>query len=60
MILTIEEIRIILRELGGGYSEKPEIVRKMIEEVSPPPRLELFSRKEVEGWVTWGNQIMDR
>ena len=41
------------------HSEKPEIVREMIEEGSPPPRLEMFSRREVEGWVTWGNQVMD-
>lgn len=27
MILTEEEIRIILRELGGGYSEKPEVAK---------------------------------
>ena len=29
----------------------------MIEVVSPPPRLELFAREEVEGWMTWGHGI---
>jgi N6-adenosine-specific RNA methylase IME4 len=35
------------------YSAKPEIIRELIEKMSPPPRLELFARRGVEGWVCW-------
>jgi N6-adenosine-specific RNA methylase IME4 len=43
----------------GRHSEKPEIVRKMIERASPGPRLELFARKLVPGWFAWGHEIPD-
>ena len=39
------------------HSEKPEAVRKMIELVSPAPRLELFGRRVADGWTVWGNEI---
>jgi N6-adenosine-specific RNA methylase IME4 len=40
-----------------GHSSKPHVVRKLIEKVSPGPRLELFSRDVADGWVVWGNSI---
>lgn len=40
-----------------GYSEKPDAVRLLIEEVSPAPRLELFGRKHVEGWTVCGDEV---
>ena len=42
------------------HSEKPEGVRKLIERVSPGPRLEMFARRLAHGWVSWGNQIERR
>ena len=39
------------------HSKKPDKMRKMIELVSYPPRIELFARKEYEGWDSWGNQV---
>lgn len=39
------------------HSGKPEAVRRLIEKVSPGPRLELFGRKLVDGWTVFGNQI---
>jgi len=42
----------------GRHSAKPEQVRaRVIEKISPPPRLELFGRREVAGWTVFGNQI---
>lgn len=41
----------------GRHSAKPNVFRKLIEQVSPGPRLELFARSQVDGWTTWGNQI---
>jgi N6-adenosine-specific RNA methylase IME4 len=42
---------------GSNHSGKPEPVRGLIERASPPPYLELFGRREVEGWAVWGNEI---
>jgi N6-adenosine-specific RNA methylase IME4 len=39
------------------HSAKPVIFRKLIERVSPGPRLELFARAQVAGWTVWGNEI---
>ena len=39
------------------HSRKPEIFYKMIEDVSEPPRLELFARRKRPGWDVWGNEI---
>ena len=39
------------------HSQKPERVRQIIEKVSPAPRLELFGRRQAQGWTVWGNQI---
>ncbi len=40
----------------GEHSEKPAQMRRMIERVSPGPRLELFARKPADGWIVWGNE----
>ena len=39
------------------HSAKPRVFRRLIESVSPGPRLELFARNQAEGWTTWGNEI---
>jgi len=49
--------RNILREESSGHSVKPHVVRKMIEAMSPGPRLELFARRVATGWTCWGNEI---
>jgi N6-adenosine-specific RNA methylase IME4 len=41
----------------GRHSEKPEEVRGIIEKVSPPPYIELFTRRLTEGWMAWGNEV---
>jgi N6-adenosine-specific RNA methylase IME4 len=39
------------------HSEKPEYFRQLIDELYPyGNRIELFSRKQVEGWKVWGNE----
>ena len=40
------------------HSQKPDVVREMIEEVSPGPYLELFGRKDIENWTVFGNEIL--
>jgi len=39
------------------HSEKPELIRTLVEQVSPGPYLELFGRKAVPGWTIFGNQV---
>jgi N6-adenosine-specific RNA methylase IME4 len=41
----------------AGHSTKPGRFREMLEGLSPPPRLELFGRQAVPGWVVHGNQV---
>lgn len=39
------------------HSEKPESSYRLIEEISPGPRLELFARRRRDGWESWGNEV---
>lgn len=40
------------------HSKKPDIVRERIVQLCGDiPRIELFGRKEVEGWTVLGNEI---
>jgi len=41
----------------GRHSEKPEVVRALIERASPGPRLELFARRLTPGWFAWGHEV---
>jgi N6-adenosine-specific RNA methylase IME4 len=38
------------------HSRKPDEQYGLIERCSPGPFLELFARKKVEGWTSWGDQ----
>lgn len=44
----------------GKHSEKPQVIRKLVELVSPGPYLELFGRQDVPGWVVFGNEVTRR
>lgn len=39
------------------HSKKPEFFQDLIERVSDAPRLEMFARREREGWDVWGNEV---
>lgn len=42
-----------------GHSVKPEHFRHLIDALyTKGPRLELFARAQVEGWDSWGNEIV--
>jgi len=50
----------VKREYENGYpchSRKPAFFHELIEKVSPAPYLELFARREREGWDVWGDQV---
>jgi N6-adenosine-specific RNA methylase IME4 len=38
----------------GGHSSKPVEFYQLVESCSPSPYLEMFSRREREGWQSWG------
>lgn len=40
----------------SAHSSKPEKAYRLAEEASPEPRLELFSRRNRDGWVVWGDE----
>lgn len=40
------------------HSAKPQHFRSLIEQVSPPPRLEMFAREAHDGWAAYGNEIL--
>lgn len=40
------------------HSTKPEVFLDLIEEMSPGPHLEMFSRRARLGWDTWGNEAL--
>lgn len=39
------------------HSEKPVEFMCLVEEMSPGPRLEMFSRTKRRGWDVWGNEV---
>lgn len=42
------------------HSKKPDEVRKRIVElIGDIPRIELFAREKVEGWDSWGNEVIN-
>lgn len=53
LINSVQEI-----ERSDKHSEKPEEFREIIDTLyTYGPRIELFARKEAEGWDVWGNEI---
>lgn len=48
----------VFREPRRKHSQKPECVRKWIEDCFPgTTKLEMFCRDKREGWDTWGNEV---
>lgn len=41
----------------NSHSEKPDFFQDLIEQVSNPPRIELFARRRRLGWDVWGNEV---
>jgi N6-adenosine-specific RNA methylase IME4 len=41
------------------HSTKPGAFYDLVEQVSPPPRVELFARDQRLGWDTWGNEALN-
>jgi N6-adenosine-specific RNA methylase IME4 len=39
------------------HSKKPDLCYELIEQCSPGPYLELFSRQRIPGWTQWGDEV---
>jgi len=48
----------LIHEVRRRHSEKPKQLYEMIEKVSHPPYIELFSRQRFNSkWDIWGNEV---
>lgn len=47
----------IITGLPKKHSQKPKEFYKLIEGISPEPRLELFARDRRQGWDAWGLEV---
>lgn len=48
---------VVSLERSENHSEKPEYFRELIDKMYPHgKRIELFARKKVKGWDSWGNE----
>lgn len=43
---------------AGSHSTKPDVFYDLVEECSPGPYLELFSRRDRAGWDAWGDEAI--
>jgi len=42
---------------AGSHSSKPDEFYSLVEQMSPGPRIDIFSRKKREGWEQYGDEI---
>lgn len=51
-------VRAVIEARVARHSEKPQEIRDAIQTIyGDVPMIELFSRKQVEGWDCWGDQV---
>lgn len=54
-------LKLSFEAAATGHSVKPDVFYdERVLKASPEPRLEMFARKERNGFVTWGNEIDER
>lgn len=58
--LTRQNVPTLFIAPRGGHSEKPETFYDLVEELSPGPYLDVFARREREGWDVIGNEVGER
>jgi N6-adenosine-specific RNA methylase IME4 len=57
IVKRIDSTWFLTKRPHNSHSTKPEFYQDMIEQVSNPPRIELFARRKRLGWDSWGNEV---
>jgi N6-adenosine-specific RNA methylase IME4 len=57
IVKRIDSTWFLTKRPHNSHSTKPEFFQDMIEQVSNPPRIELFARRKRIGWDVWGNEV---
>ncbi len=52
-----KSVRSLFQGVVGKHSEKPEEFYRLVEELSPGPYMELFGRRQREGWTVEGDEV---
>lgn len=52
-------IRSVFEAPAGRHSEKPDEFFRIVEELCPGPRVELFARRHRANWTCYGNELPD-
>ena len=56
IVQSIDSVQVV--EKTNKHSEKPEEFRKIIDTLYPnTKKIELFARKQIPGWMCWGNEV---
>lgn len=55
--LLKKDVRVDFEAKVRQHSRKPDEFYNLVKEVSPEPRLDVFSREKREGFDQWGNEI---
>jgi N6-adenosine-specific RNA methylase IME4 len=42
-----------------GHSVKPDVFYERVLEATPGPRVEMFARRNRDGFTAWGNEVAD-
>ena len=42
---------------AGTHSSKPEEFYELVREMSPEPRIDIFARRNINGFDSWGDEI---
>ncbi len=50
-------VRSVFTAKAGPHSEKPGAFYQLVEELSPGPYLELFGRRQRQGWTVLGSEL---
>ena len=56
-VKRIDSTWFLTKRPHNSHSTKPDDFQDMIEQVTSPPRLELFARRKRLGWDCWGNEV---